>query len=827
MTPGRHNAEFDDSDRLGDVISNDFVNDEMPSADPVSEVDDSMDDPFFRFDYDAMGAPTETNIVDVVETNSFKGISTANEEENPLETVKIPDSNEAISNLIAVNKPTDVNVLDESVQANRPLAIYLNSNPIQKQLNEICSHTFPLFIQEIANNPWRLEFHLSQYTPIHESGKWGYKKIVQKETITREPPFIRKLIDSSLTRSSMMCVGMNLSNKGGYGSTELDIIIMDLDPPENSVDGFHALEGKIVQLLFEYFNVDKMQHPMSAESLKRMVIPWIIKTPRGLHLIFRYCYSVNEKNRLTRNKRLSSLGFAAEYIRQGNINVIGGPYQTILCPSSLANLAALPDFLMYEKVLTVLPNADSIVINDFIKEGSRNTQLFNTLRNTKHRSIHTAELINKYFCKPPLSNEECVRILGSVNKQTSESPQNESETTAVEMLVNIKSLKQMVAAKFNLDVTPDTIDRFQPMPYQICACAFGSNDRATLKTIIKFYLEFFSSDYGAFQLIADLFLGLWGANTETKVLILSKNNTTFYKAYEAENGIWVDLQEAALHLMIHDFIKRAGLGKYNNPKDLQNVFKMVKLSATKSELPFVNGIQGFNGFLSYDTCKLLPKSQKNYAQSLLEVNFNEDLTLDKAVANFFLQISNSSTAQLNFLRIFLFLAFKCKKNFSYGLTLQGPPGSGKTVLLNFLGKAFPSVCQAVTFVMLNGDFAFQNLKNKFIITCGEVPTKPSSASLNTIKSLLGGDKVSYRNIFSSLLTSITGMEMFFACNEKWSLGEEVVPFFRRMIYIETSTIARHKQKQHFELMFDRREVDPYMLHVSYMGVFGMCWVSKF
>jgi Family of unknown function (DUF5906) len=134
----------------------------------------------------------------------------------------------------------------------------------------------------------------------------------------------------------------------------------------------------------------------------------------------------------------------------------------------------------------------------------------------------------------------------------------------------------------------------------------------------------------------------------------------------------------------------------------------------------------------------------------------------------------------------------------YALYLCGPPGSGKSSFLTFIELLFNVHCQTYEFKGLGGGFAFENLVNKLILICHEIPDHPSQEALNNMKGIITKDRLVARKIYTSKYLEILAGFFIGASNNKWELGDDVVPFFRRMLYIEPSRFQRKLQQNTFK-----------------------------
>lgn len=337
------------------------------------------------------------------------------------------------------NGDTALNGVRPVENRERPLDLAYNVSQSQYRLKDIVNRNQHPFLSTLAENPWNMKFHHSKYTI---SGT-ETMKLTLTDTETRNSTEIHELFNQAIDSSQQYAVGVNLSSNVGQKSAPINFVVLDIDPPKDSK--WHPLEGQVLKLIIDYYinELDTNRTLISESKYENITIPFIVKTPRGLHIMFRadpfqYQNKVNKKYQ--RDRRLLKLLVSAEYIVSGNINLFGWPYEILLCPSSFQNLAYLPDFLTPGEILQKLKGSDLQPIDDFIRKGNRNQTLFTISCKSKTLTLDTLMRINKYFCEEPLKDDEVVKIYESSMKyrQTGIVVANPQDST-VSLHENIKN----------------------------------------------------------------------------------------------------------------------------------------------------------------------------------------------------------------------------------------------------------------------------------------------------------------------------------------------------------------------------------------------------
>jgi len=180
----------------------------------------------------------------------------------------------------------------------RPLDQSYNSLESKYHLKNIVNQHKETFINELAGNPWNYDFYHSRYI-ISDTGA---EKILLKYTQTRIPTEILKLCNDAFN-SENLAVGVNLSSNPSLGHTLVNFVIIDIDPPNDMK--YHPLEGQLLKLIIDYYMNEhpenELENPKSISSnasnsiRNSMTLPFIVKTPRGLHLMFRGDRNGNNK----------------------------------------------------------------------------------------------------------------------------------------------------------------------------------------------------------------------------------------------------------------------------------------------------------------------------------------------------------------------------------------------------------------------------------------------------------------------------------------------------------------------------------------------------
>jgi hypothetical protein len=692
------------------------------------------------------------------------------------------------------NPPEQTNLMHlKEVENERPL----NALNFESQFDSqnMLIQNLPTFLEDLAANPWGFIYYHSQY----KMNGSNPEKYMLKETESRDQSSIIQLFKTALNSNHQLALGVNLSSNIGRYSNESDFVVIDIDPPK----GFkwHPLEGQILKLVLDYYMNEGDRIPLSEVKSDDLTLPFIVKTPRGLHMLFRGPIFESSKRKYKRDKRLLKLGISAEYIVSGNINLFGWPYEMLLCPKNIQNLAYLPDFLTPGEIQKKFNESDQQPINNWIEKGERNETLFQISRQSKTLTLDTLMRINRYFCKEPLKDDEVARIFESSTKyrqkETKEITVVSSENSMVSIHNNIRD------ALVRCGEIPDNAEGDHPI-------TAGAVMRAALKcetaqegsVLVNAYFKAFHHEQGTYGVLTGLLTGFAEIEMEKGLISLlrvyKQSKEYLYKYYDPDNGIWMNADEDAIERMILVFLCALHLGDFQTPQKIANIRDRLIREARPGNLPLSHGVQFRNGFLNFIKGSLEPTSPFNYAQWSIDTDVEVGRPMDKSVIDYWFQIGKDSSLQIKTINNFILLGMLFISEVPYSLYLCGPPGSGKSVFINLIEELFNVYCQNVEFKSIAGDFGAVNLVNKLILTCHEIPSRLSQQALNNLKMIISSDIWVQRKIFTDTLVEVKG-GLFIGCaNKKWELGDDIVPFFRRVVYVESRACSRQQQQNAFK-----------------------------
>jgi hypothetical protein len=527
----------------------------------------------------------------------------------------------------------------------RPLLKTIASLEKNYALKQILNSNSRAFINDLTKNRWGFQFHHSWYKSENNKNS----KIQMTKTETRNPEEIKSLASKALEPTSIYALGVNLSSNL-RAAQEVDFIVLDLDPPAEGE--WYPLEGPILKLIVDYymeeFPPNKFEELDSTLKNQNLSVPFIVKTPRGLHMMFRspVVKYTSCRNRLERDKRLTGLNFIAEYITTGNINLLGGPYEILLCPNSFQNIPFLPEFLTPGCLIKKLKSTDAQPFVDLITKGQRNTTLFGFCRLNKDITLETLKRINRYFCDPPLEETEIVQIIESISRFRNSmdliKTQGSKNTSITEAHNYIKQCLTEVgpsSAKGPMtDIT--TLNVIQT------SLRMANQDDA--KELIKLYLKTYHNEKGLYNLLADMIVSVShfeiGLESTKMLRLYSQAGTITYKYYNADEGIWQTADRQHISSLIYHLLETFNLGDYLITSKIEEIHKMMDLKAAPGDLPRINGVQFNNGFFKFIERELLPTSPLNYAQSKIPIDIDQHAPMDSSVQSYWLQIGGKSSA---------------------------------------------------------------------------------------------------------------------------------------------------------------------------------------
>nr|AIT93546.1 putative phage/plasmid primase [Prasiolopsis sp. SAG 84.81] len=345
---------------------------------------------------------------------------------------------------------------------------------------------------------------------------------------------------------------------------------------------------------------------------------------RGEHII--YAARKVSKNRI---KNTINLGFAADYITN-QINIIAPGKYVASFPRKGESLAELPYIfeLTSRKFKT-----EPLISNSKIQEVERNQKLFqwcNGLEGNKEDKIILARILGKYFCNPPLPNDECRALVKDdefVNK-------------------NIVS----------------------------------SNSRVSNETIqdIKFIISFCDNKY---------------------CYVESENKMAWFCGTH-----WEYLSVGAFEVILEKFILD-NHHKINTKLTHMNTIQMAKnyswrvkgLLGIRPEWKiFPNGINFKNGYLEYETGRLLPHTHKRWITYVSSEEYDRNAKLSLRTRETLMNMFGRDAHNINLYRSAGYRALTHCPAFQTGYFFYGSPGMGKSTLINlllFLTKSNSGSCE--------------------------------------------------------------------------------------------------------------------------------------
>lgn len=140
--------------------------------------------------------------------------------------------------------------------------------------------------------------------------------------------------------------------------------------------------------------------------------------------------------------------------------------------------------------------------------------------------------------------------------------------------------------------------------------------------------------------------------------------------------------------------------------------------------------------------------------------------------------------------------------------LYGPGDSGKSLFIKLISSCFPE--DAICPLMINqfGErFGIALANGKKLITCADLPKTPlSDAAVAMIKSLTGGDAISYEQKYKPMAVFINTAKLIFASNFPITLSSQDQAFYNRIVEIPfLNSVPRNQQiKNLFEILHEEK-----------------------
>lgn len=140
--------------------------------------------------------------------------------------------------------------------------------------------------------------------------------------------------------------------------------------------------------------------------------------------------------------------------------------------------------------------------------------------------------------------------------------------------------------------------------------------------------------------------------------------------------------------------------------------------------------------------------------------------------------------------------------------LYGPGDSGKSLLIKLISGCFKE--DAICPLMINqlGErFGIALANGKKLITCADLPKTPlSDSTVAMIKSLTGGDAISYEQKYKPMAVFINTAKLIFASNFPITLSSQDQAFYNRIVEIPfLNSVPRDRQiKNLFEILHEEK-----------------------
>lgn len=418
--------------------------------------------------------------------------------------------------------------------------------------------------------------------------------------------------------------------------------------------------------------------------------------------------------------------------------------------------------------------------------------------------------MNRYFCEEPLDDDEVWNIWRSSQKyRKRENPIGENkdprvkvekkdaivpiQKTIKDFLITCGEIKEQTEG--NYIITPDAIMR--------ASLKFETEVEAA--DFVKMYFKAFHNEKVTYSILADLLTGLSVTRTDKGIIqlirVYKRSGKVTYKYYNIDEGIWTTIDVDDIKHLLRYYLRTYKLEDYQAPQKIEKIQEVLEMKARPGDLPHAHGVQFNNGFYNFIKRQLVVTSPFNFAQGNVPIDVHPSEIMNPAVTEYLLQMGRYSSTQIKTVKNFILLCMLGIKELPYALYFSGPPGSGKSCFVELIQEIFNVYCHNIELKDFEGGFCIENLHNKLILLCPEIPYKPCQAVLNTLKSFLRDENSVGQKTHKSSSINFEG-GLFVGCsNKKWDLQEEIVPFFKRILYVELEQRVNSQQKDDLKRVF--------------------------
>jgi phage/plasmid-associated DNA primase len=520
-------------------------------------------------------------------------------------------------------------------------------------------------VERSANNKdallWSIQYFSKDYAKIY--AKTG--KVVQTG------PIDRAALEQVMRGSNSM---ISLENTGKQG-----LVVVDIDPQGG--ENVNPCEMPLLRAL----------KSIMIHSGELVAMPLIMLTLRGLHLVFRLPPGINIK---TRQSQITKIGVRAELIKDAQVGFIG-PHMIPLNIPVLDLLPYLPD------ALSPIPNrfnTPPFEVTGLVAEGRRFNTIMDMINSGQLTDPVLVEIFHDNFCVGRIEPDELNFLKDKAAKRKEKSIKDRKvpkvEITMTELPQgSTEELRKFVVSAFQ------TIEKYTSDPDWAMLSKRVGHAKTPMEILESPTIQAlaFSMDWSTlakpYAQVYGPILGMAYAlthycHTNMRYLVYSQEAQEWY-FYESHKGVWVRIDQDKLEPIIF----RLAQGLYI-PGTLPTAVTSkvidelrVRVSVPNwghrlSSFAFKDGtlVVGVPGLQSHD-----PEYQ---TLTYIETEAQADTKLSKRTASYFANLCGRTPHGMLLLRLFLHAGLynlSSPQNFMY---IQGPPNSGKSLLVNLLAHIF-------------------------------------------------------------------------------------------------------------------------------------------
>ena len=653
-------------------------------------------------------------------------------------------------------------------------------------------------LNQLEPDPTKLRFTVQK---LYENGSKGFESPNPQSwtgnEIERQPNLIHKIYENP---NYMLSMQLNNPN----------FVVIDIDPSPDNPNEIPVVEEIMLNGLPDLL---KLTDPYLTDHSSRH--PIVIQTPRGLHMIFTIPKGMKPK--LTKDRRkISRLGFTFEYIISGNCVLIGQDYRIITSITPLIEITPLP-FPLWP-LSGKLQNR--VKLEGYIPIGQRYNTLINGIVTSQFAYLSKGPLIewiNNYIVEKDsegkgLKESELAYLCHKAGARWDKMSENLKAGPAVGSLDFVIPEVQN-GSDHSLTSYLDMLRRLAKSAQDklITGTRYTGQEKVVLQNIMNSPAFVNVVQDLSFQAVGAISMAFWGLYTGSaaaislytsgrqKYLIYNREQEEYF-FYDQRKGAWFVLKEDMVREIVRSLLESLGTPDLQKKESTDKVIEEIKERIGMSSLGHLTSGFAYNDgvlLIGWDPDSPLDPDPYFEVRNSIPFSYKESNKFYRETEVYLRNLVHYNKPNLHLLRTELFKAVFKVGTPTHFLYIQGAPGSGKSLLFNYLefllGDGSVYTQSQVGF---DQPFAFAGVSSnlKFVVFADADSSANTGRLLSFVKERSTSNQLRVKKKFINKETILLNIHYAIVCNSFLRSPDLAESLERRQIIIQPLAVPLNDQK---------------------------------